>query len=184
MSDKIKEIAERIKELRKISGFSPDALARELKISGKLYREYEKGTSDIPVSFLYEISRKFNVELTALLTGGQPHLHTYCLVKKAAAPSVDRRKEYKYLDLAYNFAHKKAEIFLVTAEPGRRKGQISFYAHPGQEFDYILEGSLKVILDGHELLLDQGDSLYFDSGIKHAMVAQNNKPARFLAVIL
>jgi transcriptional regulator with XRE-family HTH domain len=184
MSDKIKQIAKRIKELRKIAGFSPNALARELKIPGQLYRKYENGVSDIPVSFLYEISRKFNVELTAILTGDQPHLHTYCLIKKETAPAVDRRKEYKYLDLAYNFAHKKAEIFLVTAKPDTQKNRIKFYAHPGQEFDHILEGSLKVILDGHELVLGQGDSLYFDSGLKHAMVAQNNKTARFLAVIL
>ncbi|MCK9595250.1 MAG: cupin domain-containing protein [Candidatus Omnitrophica bacterium] len=184
MSDKIKQIAERIKELRKISGIPPGDLARELKVSGGLYRKYENGTSDIPVSFLYEISRKFNVELTALLTGGQPHLHTYCLVKKETAPSVDRRKEYKYLDLAYNFSRKKAEIFLVTVEPGSRRTRIKFNTHPGQEFDHVLEGTLKVILDGHELVLKRGDSLYFDSGIKHAMVAQNNKPARFLAIIL
>jgi quercetin dioxygenase-like cupin family protein len=97
---------------------------------------------------------------------------------------VDRRKEYKYLDLAYNFANKKAEMFLVTAKPRPRSTRINFYTHPGQEFDHVLEGTLKVIIDGHELVLNQGDSLYFDSGLKHAMVAQNNKNARFLAVIL
>ena len=54
----------------------------------------------------------------------------------------------------------------------------------GQEFNYILEGSLKVVIDKHELILEEGDSLYFDSGQNHAMKALNGKPAKFLAIII
>ena len=39
--------------------------------------EYESGNIDIPVSFLYEIANKFNVELAAIFTGDGPKLHTY-----------------------------------------------------------------------------------------------------------
>lgn len=184
MSDDIRQIARRIKELRKIAGLSTQAIAETLKISQETYRKYEAGNIDIPISVLYGLARKFNVEMTALLTGQEPHLHTYCLVKKGSGPATDRRKEYKYRDLAYNFAHKKAEAFLVTAEPKPTKHEIHFYSHPGQEFNYVLKGALKVILDGHEIVLDEGDSLYFNSGLEHAMVALNRKPAKFLAVIL
>jgi mannose-6-phosphate isomerase-like protein (cupin superfamily) len=48
----------------------------------------------------------------------------------------------------------------------------------------MLEGSLKVILDTHELELNTGDSLYFDPRHPHAMIALHNKPAKFLAVII
>jgi quercetin dioxygenase-like cupin family protein len=184
MSEKIKQIARRIKELRKISGLSVEGVTDSLKISPELYRKYENGTVDIPVSFLYEISRKFNVELTVLLTGDEPRLSTYCLVKKGAGPSADRRKDYKYQDLAYNFIHKKAEVFLVNVEPKPKGAEAHFNSHPGQEFNYVLKGSMKIILDGREIILDEGDSLYFNSGLKHAMVALNSKPAKFLAFIL
>jgi len=184
MSEKIKQIAKRIKELRKISGLSVEAVTNSLKISPELYRKYENGLADIPVSFLYTISRKFNVELTALLTGVEPRLHTYCLVKKGSGPFADRRKDYKYQDLAYNFIHKKAEVFLVNVEPKPKRSLAHFNSHPGQEFNYVLKGNLKVILDGHEVILEQGDSLFFNSGLKHAMVALKGKPAKFLAVIL
>lgn len=184
MSDKIKQIASRISELRRISGLSLEEVAKEFKVSAEAYRKYENGEGDIPVGLLYEVSRKFNVELTALLTGEEPHLHTYSVVKKDSAPASNRRIEYKYQDLAYNFAHKKAETFLVTVEPKSEENRANFYTHPGQEFNYILEGTLKVILDGHEIILSQGDSLFFNSGLKHAMFAQNHKPAKFLAVIL
>jgi transcriptional regulator with XRE-family HTH domain len=184
MSEKLKHIASRIKELRQIAGLSAEQLAAAFKIAPDLYQRYEAGTADIPVSLLYEIAQKFKVELTTLLTGDEPRLHGYCLVRKETGPAADRRKEYQYQDLASNFVHKKAEVFLVTVEAKPANAEIHYNAHPGQEFTYVLDGSLKLILDGHELVLDQGDSLYFNSGMKHAMIALHGKPARFLAFII
>jgi transcriptional regulator with XRE-family HTH domain len=184
MTDDIKQIAKRIKELRDISGDSIESLAKEFKITVDEYKKYESGETDIPVSFLYEIANKFKVELTAILTGGEPKLSTFCHVKKGKGVSVERRKQYKYQSLAYNFLHKKGEVFLVTVEPDKTESQLHFNSHIGQEFNYMLEGSMKVIIDGHEVVMEEGDALYFDSSQNHAMKTLNNKPAKFLAVIL
>ena len=184
MNEEIIQIAKRIKELREISGISLESLAKEFGVSPEKYRAYENGTEDIPVSFLYEIAGKFKVELTALLTGDYPKLHNYCLVKKGQGIEVERRKQYKYQSLAYNFMNKKAEAFLVTVDADKENGKISYNSHSGQEFNYVLEGSMKVVINDHELVLDEGDSLYFDSGQNHAMKAMNGKPAKFLAIII
>jgi transcriptional regulator with XRE-family HTH domain len=184
MNEEIMQIAKRIKELREISDISLESLAKEFGVDPDKYRAYESGAEDIPVSFLYEIAGKFKVELTALLTGDYPKLHNYCLVKKGKGISVDRRKQYKYQSLAYNFMHKKAEAFLVTVDADKENGKINYNSHPGQEFNYLLEGSMMVIINGHELVMNEGDSLYFDSGQNHAMKAMNNKPAKFLAIII
>jgi quercetin dioxygenase-like cupin family protein len=48
----------------------------------------------------------------------------------------------------------------------------------------VLEGDLLLIIDGKELILHEGDSIYFDSGKPHAMKALNNRPVRFFAIIL
>jgi len=184
MSEKIKQVAVRIKGLREIAGESAEHLAKALKVGPAEYRKFESGAVDIPISFLYEVARHFDVELTALLTGEEPRLRTYSIVRNGTAPSVDRRKEYKYRDLAYNFIGKKAEIFVVTVDQASAKKKRHCYSHPGQEFNYVLSGALKVTLDGHELVLEQGDSLYFDSGKSHCMDAMHGKAARFLAVIM
>lgn len=184
MSEHIRQVAARLKESREIAGITADALARDIKVSGALYRKYESGAVDIPVGVLLEAARKLNVELTGLLTGEEPKLHQYSLVRKGTGPRVDRRKEYKYSDLAFNFVRKKAEIFLITAEPKPAGRKPVTNSHPGQEFTYLLEGSMKVLLGGHEVTLKAGDSLFFDSGVQHAMVAVGGKAARFLAVIL
>jgi len=184
MSDQIRQIAMRIKELREIHEISKETMAEELGIPLSLYNSYENGEADIPVSILYGIANKFNVELTAILTGEEPKLHIYSLVRKGKGIKVERRKEYNYQSLAYNFIHKKAEPFLVTVEPESTETPISLNSHPGQEFDYVLEGTLKIVIGNHELILEEGDCIFYDSSYKHGMKAMNNKPAKFLAVIL
>jgi quercetin dioxygenase-like cupin family protein/DNA-binding XRE family transcriptional regulator len=184
MTENIKQVALRIKTLREIAGESVEALAAVLGVSADDYRHYENGEADIAVSALYEIASHFKVELTALLTGEEPHLHHYSLVRAGRGPSVERRKEYRYQDLAYNFVHKRMETFLVTVEPGAGEEPGHFNSHPGQEFNYCLEGTLKICFEKSEVVLKAGDSLYFDSGQGHAMVALQGSPARFLAVIL
>lgn len=184
MSEEIRQIAQRIRELRDISGLSLEELAAEFHIPAEQYREYESGNADIPVSVLYGIAKRFKVELTAILTGENPKLHTYCVVRKGKGPSVERRKQYDYQSLAYNFRHKKAEPFLVSVDPEPEDSPVHFNSHPGQEFNFVLEGTLKVIIGGREIVLAEGDSLFFDSSADHGMKALGGKPAKFLAVIV
>jgi mannose-6-phosphate isomerase-like protein (cupin superfamily) len=184
MQEHLKQIAARIRDLREIAGLTPSALATEFKIPEETYLAYESGAMDIPVSFLYEIAARFGVELAAILTGENPRLHVYSVVRAGKGLSVERRKEYKYQSLAYNFIHKKAEPFLVTVNPDPADTPIHKNSHPGQEFNFLLEGEMEVTVGGHEIVLQPGDALYFDSGYEHGMKALGDKPARFLALIL
>jgi quercetin dioxygenase-like cupin family protein len=180
MQEKIKQVASRIRELREIFGVSGAALAGEFQIAEADYQRYESGTVDIPVGILYQIAQRFQVELTTLLTGEEPRLRTYALTRAGQGVSVDRSKDYAYQSLAYNFIHKRAEPFLVTVDPGPEH----FNSHPGQEFHYVLAGTLRVLLDQHELVLEPGDSLYFDSSVAHSLTALNDAPAQLIAVIV
>lgn len=184
MEEQLKLIAERIKGLRDIFEVNAADLAKDLNLSLELYQGYENGTVDIPVGVLYRIAQRFNMELSTLLTGEEPRLHTYSLTRNGRGVSVERRKEYKYQNLAYNFIRKKAEPFLVTVDPGPENAPVHLNNHPGQEFDYLLEGTLKIVLGEKEIILNEGDSLYYDSNIDHGMQALNGKPAKFLAIII
>ena len=164
MKEKIQFVAERIKELREISGISADTLAQELEIAPDLVLQYESGSVDIPVGFLYKVAHKFGIELSAILTGENPRLHVYCVVRKDKGLSVERRKQYKYESLAANFINKKAEPFIVRIDPTRNLLQWNSIRIPGQEFNYVIEGTMKIIVDAHEIVLNEGDSIYYDSG--------------------
>jgi len=184
MTEKIAQLAMRIRELREIEGLSVESLAGEFNIPVERYYSYESGETDIPVSFLHKISGRFNVDMTTLLTGQPPKLRIYSLVRKGQGLSVERREQYKYQSLGYNFIHKKADPFVVTVEPKPEDEPIHFNAHPGQEFQYMIKGKMKIIVNEQEMVLNEGDSLFFDATYPHGMKAIGNEPAQFLAIIL
>jgi transcriptional regulator with XRE-family HTH domain len=184
MTEQIRQIAERIKELREISGLSIETLAGKLGIDTEHYIKYESGDTDIPVGVIFSIAEFFKVELSVLLGGDNPKLHVYGVVRKGKGVKLERRKQYKYESLASSFINKRAEPFMVTIDPDISNAVSEFNSHPGQEFNYVIDGSMTIIIDGHEVILNEGDAIYFDSGYKHAMKALNNKQVRFLAVVL
>ena len=184
MNNEIKDIAARIKMLRETFDETAENMAELLDVSVEQYTRYENGEIDISVSKLVKIATKFNVDLTSLITGEQPKLKQYCVERAGKYPQIERRKEYKYFDLSYNFIGKKAETFLVRVEPKDDNEQPHQYSHEGQEFNYILEGSLRLFIGQNQVVLNEGDAIYFDSTQKHAMKPESGKPVKFLAVIV
>jgi len=182
MRERLEEIGSRLRELREISGISAEEMAEFLQVSTEAYSDYEEGKLDIPASSLVEIARKLNVDLSLLLTGEEPKMSIYSVTRKGKGVEVERRRQYNYQSLAGKFAHKKAEPFIVTVEP--RKEAPSFYSHPGQELDYVLEGTIKISIHDNEVMLEEGDSIFFDSSYKHALEALNDKPVRMLVVVM
>ena len=183
MNEYNKDIGNRIKELRELSDISLQDISEELNVDVKTYTQYESGEVDIPASLIYELANIFQVDLSLLLTGEESRMSIFDVTRADKGVSVDRRKEYTHENLCSNFIHKKAETFLVVVDPEKNPVP-SLNSHPGQEFNYVLEGSLKIYIHNNEIILNEGDSIFFDSAHRHAMVALNDKPAKFLAVII
>ena len=106
---------------------------------------------------------------------------SYYVVRKGHGLSVERTKAYKYQSLASGFTDRKAEVFIVTVEPKPSAHTIYKNTHPGQEFNLILEGAMELYLNGKTIVLEEGDSIYFDSTKPHGMKAIGKQPVRFLA---
>jgi mannose-6-phosphate isomerase-like protein (cupin superfamily) len=183
MERQIIEIADRLRGMRESLEVTPEKAAFVCEIPVADYLKFESGETDIPVSILHRMARHFGFDITTLLTGEEPHVHTYSLTRKGKGVTVQRRRSYNYESLAANFANRKADPFFVIVEP-KEDPEIIFNAHPGQEFHFVLEGQLKVCIGENELILNPGDSLYFDSALPHGMQAMNGRVARFLAVVL
>jgi quercetin dioxygenase-like cupin family protein len=73
---------------------------------------------------------------------------------------------------------------MVTIDPEDANSLLDFNSHPGQEFNLVIQGTMMTVIDGHEIILNEGDSIYFNSGYKHAMRAMNNEQVKFLAIVL
>jgi quercetin dioxygenase-like cupin family protein len=184
MQEKIKEIADRVSELRKLTEISAKEMAEYLQISNEIYNKYESGIEDFPVSILFEIAHKLHIDMALLLTGEEPHMNIFTVTRDQKGASVKRRTQYQYKNLAEKFIHKKAEFFIVSVEPKPQGTIPETNSHPGQEFNYVLEGTLKVYIHNNEIVLKEGDSIYFDSNYEHAMESMGCKPVKFLAVIM
>jgi len=184
MKEDVKEIIARVRVLREIEEISAEALAAELGFNPADYAAWESGEKEFPVGALVEIAGRFKVGLSELVTGTASKLKMFCLTRAGEAPEVSRRPMYNYWSLAHKFHRKKAEPFIVEAAAESENKPISLNTHPGQEFNYVLEGRLLISIGGHELELGPGDSVYYDPQEPHGMKALGGKAARFMAVLL
>ncbi len=183
MSDQVKQIAMRIQDLREISGYTVEQVAEHTGVTAEEYATYESGAVDIPISFLLELSNFFNVDTTTILTGESPRMSVYSVTRQNMGVDIQRRHHYTYKNLAYNFNHRKIEPLLVTVSP-EANPIMETNSHPGQEFDYVLEGTLRLKIGDQEMVLGPGDSVYYDSNYPHAMQAADDQPCRFLAMVI
>ncbi len=177
----VNEVAQRIKELREACGYTEKKLADELGIPLETYMGYEESGEDIPISVIYEIANKFKVDFNEILTGISARLDTYHVVRRGDGMSVDRYPGYRFEDLAYRYTGKIMQPLLVTLDPSDKPAEL--VSHAGQEFNLVLEGAIAVTFENREIVLNEGDSIYFNPMQKHGQRCVGDKKARFLTVI-
>jgi transcriptional regulator with XRE-family HTH domain len=177
------EVAERLRGLREACDTTPSELAERLGVTVEAYGQYEDGSLDIPISVLFGAAGFFNVDMTELLTGNSPKLDTYCVVRAGRGISVNRYPGYEYKSVAFNFLRRKMEPLIVHLEFGADDPDKKLVTHSGQEFNYVIEGAVRLTLGDRDIILQKGDCCYFDPKIPHGQSAVG-QDSDFLTVIL
>lgn len=175
------QIGERLRGLRDALDIPAQEVADLCGLPLETYERVERGEADITISKLMTIANHYGISTEALIFDEEPHMHGYLVVRKGQGMSIERTKAYKYQSLTGGFAGNKAEVFIVTVEPKPDAHTIYKNSHPGQEFNMILEGAMELFLGGKTIVLEEGDSIYFDSTQPHGMRAIGDKSVRFLA---
>ena len=183
MEEAIKQIGERLKGLRDVLDIEAQEVADLCGITLQAYLDMENGESDLSVGNLQKIAKHYGVDLDVLLFGEEPHMSSYYLTRKGQGQSVERRKAYKYQSLAAGFRGRKADPFMVCVEPKPDDAPVERNSHEGQEFNMVTEGTLQLTIGSKTLVLNEGDSIYFDATQPHGMRAVGDKPVSFLAII-
>ena len=184
--EQLMEIASRIKEMREIMGFSIAEMAEKTEVSEEQYTIFESANADIPFSFIHKCALAFDVELTELLEGRTARLSTYTVTRKGKGQKTAKEDGIDITNLAPKFRDKIAEPYFVRYEysASQQNKPIHLSTHSGQEFDFILSGSLKVQVGEHTEILREGDSIYYNSSIPHGMIAIDGEDCVFCAVVL
>ena len=181
IEEQLKQIGERLRGLRDALDIPAEEVAALCGITVDRYEKIERGEVDITISNLMKIARKYGVSADALMFAEEPHMSSYAVVRKGQGLSVERTKAYKYQSLASGFADRKAEVFIVTVEPKPNAHSIYKNRHPGQEFNMVLKGAMELYIGGKTIVLEEGDSIYFDSTKPHGMRAIGDKAVKFFA---
>ena len=179
MNNQVIQIAARIRELREILDVPQEALAQKIGVDIEEYKRYESAQDDIPICVIYGVAAELRVDPTELLTGEAPRMDEYTIVRGGNGVSVERYPGYAFTSLAFNYKHRDMEPMIVTLSPNE---EAELVTHGGQEFNYVLEGSIKVVIEGREFILNKGDSIYFNPALPHGQRAVGGQ-AKFLTII-
>ncbi|MBR1592214.1 MAG: AMP-binding protein [Ruminococcus sp.] len=181
---KIREVAERIRATRESVGLTPEEMAEKAGVSTYEYLAYEGGAKDFSFSFIYKFANACGVEITDLMEGESPRIKSFDITRKGEGLPIARRKGLSYLRLAPQFRNKIGEPFLVTIPYVDEKFRVPHpHTHEGQELDIIISGKLKVKIGDNEEILEEGDSIYYDSGEPHDEWAVGGQECKFYAVV-
>ncbi len=186
MNYNIKDVSQRLKSAREVMELTPEFMAAAASVSVDEYMTCENGEKDFSLSFLNSCAEALGIEMIELLTGVTPTLEKYSVVRAGKGLPIERRIGFTYQHIAYLFRHKKIEPLVVTApfSEDDHKKPIHLSVHEGQEMDFILSGSLKVIIGDHTEILNEGDCIYYDSSNPHGMIAHGGSDCRFLAILI
>ncbi|MBR0087771.1 MAG: AMP-binding protein [Lachnospiraceae bacterium] len=185
-TERLMEVAVRIRELRDILGISIKEMAQKTEVSEEVYLEYESGTVDLPFTFIHKCSLAFDVGITDLLEGREAHLSSYTVTRKGHGQETAKEDGIEIRNLAPMFLNKISEPYYVRYEYKEEllHQPIHTTTHYGQEFDYVLSGRMKIQVGDNIEYLSEGDSIYYNSATPHGMIAVDGQDCLFLAMIL
>jgi len=180
-------IGKKARDLRKRAGLVLEDLSRRTGLSKPLLSQIEREVISPPIATLLKISRALDVSIGFFFQDGDPE-EQVVVVRRDESKVIDSRhfgreeSGYYYEALAYKKSKKYMEPFLVEFKK-KRADQLSYFSHEGEEFIYLLEGTLEFRTENQQYILHPGDSLYFESSIPHAYRALERKNARALTVV-
>jgi quercetin dioxygenase-like cupin family protein len=175
--DDINIVGKKIKQARTKKKMPLDAMANETGFSIDYLKQIEGGKKIPPVGALLQIARALEID------------STFFLREQASAAVQDRVKaytkrtdNYAYTTLTPGAENKHLKAFRVSIEPMKDHEGVG-YQHEGEEFVYVLQGSVEIAVGDHINMLDAGDSLHFNSGIRHRMRNVSENRAEMLVVV-
>lgn len=180
------EVAERIRTMREIIGLSEEEMAQRTGVTLEEYRGFESGEHDFSFTFIFKCAERFGIDPTDLIKGTSPRLSTYTVTRRGEGLPITRRQGFKYLNLAPLFKGKTAEPFFVTMpyNEAEQKVAIKLSTHQGQEMDIVIKGKMRVQIGSHIEELGEGDSIYYNSGTPHGMIAVGGEECTLYAVVM
>jgi transcriptional regulator with XRE-family HTH domain len=175
-TEAIVPVGKKIKKERLKKKMSLDLVANETGFSIDYLKKIEGGKKIPPVGALLQIARALEIDSGFFLREQESSLR-----RRIKAYS-KRTENYAYTTLTPGAENKHLKAFKVTIEAMQDHKGVG-YQHEGEEFVYVLAGKIEVVVGDHINSLDSGDSLHFNSGIRHMLRNTGEEKAELIVVI-
>jgi transcriptional regulator with XRE-family HTH domain len=169
-------VAEKIRQFRKNKKITLNQVANDTGCSMDYLKKIEAGKIIPPVGTLLQISRALKIDSGFLLKEQESAL------EKRVKAYTKRTENYAYTTLTPGAENKHLKAFRVAIDAMKDHKGVG-YQHEGEEFVYMLAGRIEVIVGDHVNCLNEGESLHFNSGIRHKLRNIGDKMAELLVVI-
>ena len=180
----VEEIGRRIKSLRTVKGMSLDELSQMTGFEVDTLHKIENDEIQPQLGTVIKLSKALDAAFGRIVSGVGDRL--YSITRQNERKIVSRstslkgqRKAYTYMSLAPEVKGRHMEALFIQLEEDPEE-EIS--VHEGEEFIFVLDGTVKMKIGHDEFDLESGDSLYYLSTTPHHISAKKGK-ATILAVL-
>lgn len=162
------KIGKIIRTFRLAQGLSLKELAEKVELSSSYLSQIENDQVNINLSLLENISKALNVPVYTFFM--QERLKDINFIKKSER-NVVVRKDKAVAELLTDNNVVKFDIQIITYPVGYEAAE--YFIHQGEEFFYVLEGSISIDFSGAEtIVMEEGDCVAFSSSIPHKIISE------------
>jgi transcriptional regulator with XRE-family HTH domain len=173
---KTTSVGKKIKKARKEKNISLDMIANETGCAVDLLKKIESGKKIPPVGTLLQIAKALDIDSSFFLKEVDS-------AKESRVEAYTKRTEnYAYKTLTPGAEKKHLKAFKVTIKPLSEHAGVG-YMHEGEEFVYVITGKVEIKVGDHVNKLKKGDSLHFNSSIKHQLTNIGKSKAKLIVTI-
>jgi transcriptional regulator with XRE-family HTH domain len=188
------DLSKKMRKLRKEQRLTLNGLSAKSGLSCTYLSQIERDLCNPSIGALKRIADALNTSIISLMGFDEVEKKTNDSDqqkkddKKVAVVKKDRRKTLVYPGgqrkafLLTPDLQRKMEVLLTHEEP-QREAEEDWYQHEGEEFGLILEGRYEVTVENQTYILEEGDSIYFQSQLPHKMRSIGEKAAKTLWII-
>ncbi|MBN2125741.1 MAG: helix-turn-helix transcriptional regulator [Deltaproteobacteria bacterium] len=184
--DIVIHVGERVRKVRTEKGLSLQDVSQRTDMDADQISRIEDGEIAPPLGTVIKLAKALEMKLGYFISGDE--FRAYTIVRKRDRKVVSRYDSkrakqygYEYKSLAPHKKDRHMEPFLVTLEPADTEEERS--THDGQEFIFVLQGSMEVRLGEEIHVLEPGDSIYYDSTVPHLVRCHGRQTTVILAVL-
>ncbi|MBQ6548955.1 MAG: helix-turn-helix transcriptional regulator [Prevotella sp.] len=183
-------VGSKIKGLRETKNLSIEEIAERSGLTVEQINSIENDVNLPSLGPLIKIARSLGVRLGTFMDDNDALGPVVTRAKDREKDSsisfsngaTDARKHMEYHPLAQQKAGRHMEPFVIDINP-EENPNFQLSAHEGEEFIYVMQGEVEIEYGKDKYLLTEGDSIFYDSIVKHHVHGAPGKSAKILAVV-